>query len=80
MTTQVLVTGATGFVGSHVVEALLARGYAVRALVRHRVDAPWLLGAEQVEGDVVNRESIRSAVQGCEAVVHCALTGAHARL
>lgn len=69
---RVFVTGATGFVGGHVVEALLARGYTVRALVRRCVAVPWLFGAEQVEGDLADAESIRSAARGSDFVVHCA--------
>ncbi len=41
-------------------------------MVRHRLDVPWLVRAEQVEGDVVNLDSVRSAAQGSDAVVHCA--------
>lgn len=69
---RVLVTGATGFVGGHVVETLCAGGYTVRALVRHRVDVPWLTSAEQVEGDITNDARLGSAMQDCDAVVHCA--------
>src|SRR2546429_1794131 len=51
----VLVTGASGLVGSHVVEALVARGETVRALVRPASRAAALrLGAEAVAGDVTD--------------------------
>jgi 2-alkyl-3-oxoalkanoate reductase len=69
---RVLVTGAAGFIGGHVVEVLSARGHAVRALVRARVDRPWLASAEQVEGDITRNESLHAAVQDCDGVVHCA--------
>jgi uncharacterized protein YbjT (DUF2867 family) len=68
----VLVTGATGFIGPHVVHALRAREIPVRALVRERSRgnrlAAW--GAELVEGDVSDPASLRAAVTGVDAVVH----------
>jgi uncharacterized protein YbjT (DUF2867 family) len=68
----VLVTGATGFVGTHAVHALRARDIPVRALVRDRKRgarlASW--GAELVEGDVTDAASLRSAAAGTDAVVH----------
>jgi dihydroflavonol-4-reductase len=73
---RVLVTGATGFVGSHVVRALVASGHAVRALVRPRArrDAPGIVNApvEWVIGDVLDPSSLAAAVDGCEAVMHIA--------
>jgi uncharacterized protein YbjT (DUF2867 family) len=68
----VLVTGATGFVGPHVVHALRARETPVRALVREprrgaRL-AAW--GAELVEGDVADPASLGAAAEGVDAVVH----------
>jgi NADH dehydrogenase len=68
----VLVTGGTGFVGSRVVHALRAHGNEVRALVRRPDRAGRLatLGVELVPGDVTDRDSLRSAVEGCTRVVH----------
>jgi uncharacterized protein YbjT (DUF2867 family) len=67
---KVLVTGATGGVGSHVVAELLARGADVRAFVRDRDRAAALLGpdAELAVGDFADRESLRRALHGAERV------------
>jgi uncharacterized protein YbjT (DUF2867 family) len=68
----ILVTGAGGFVGSHVVHALRAGGHDVRALVRDRRKESRLeaWGAATVEGDMTDAGSLRRAVDGCTAVVH----------
>jgi 2-alkyl-3-oxoalkanoate reductase len=69
----VLVTGASGLVGSHVVEALVARGDAVRALVRPASHAAVLrLGAEAVAGDVTDPAVWQEAARGVRAIVHAA--------
>jgi len=70
---SVLVTGASGLVGSHVVEALVARGEAVRALTRPASRGAVLrLGAEAVAGDVTDAEVWRAAARGVRAIVHAA--------
>jgi len=68
----VLVTGATGFVGPHVVHALRARDLAVRALVRDPRRASQLTawGVELARGDVTDLTSVRAAVHGADAIVH----------
>lgn len=69
----VLVTGATGLVGSHVVLALRAAGEAVRAMVRARALGDALaLGAEPFEGDTRDAAAWRRAVTGVRAIVHTA--------
>jgi dihydroflavonol-4-reductase len=68
---RVLVTGATGFVGAHVVRALSARGVEVVALARgeQRASAP---GVHVVSGDVLDRGRVRDAAAGCDGAIHCA--------
>jgi uncharacterized protein YbjT (DUF2867 family) len=68
----VLVTGATGFVGPHVVHALRARELSVRALVRKPERASRLAawGVELVQGDVNDTASLREALAGVDSVVH----------
>ncbi|MCK6482114.1 MAG: NAD-dependent epimerase/dehydratase family protein [Planctomycetes bacterium] len=69
-----LVTGATGFVGSHLVRALVARGRPVRALVRPGTDAAELgrLGVEVVPGDVTDRDAYEAAAHRALRVFHVA--------
>src|SRR6185436_15758339 len=75
---KVLVTGGTGFVGSHCVAALVARGHQVRMLARTPSKvAPILarLGSPQVEvvaGDVTRADDERVALSGCNGVLHAA--------
>jgi len=69
-----LVTGGTGFVGSAVARALLARGYPVQALVRRTSDLRYLsdLPVEMIEGDVTDPTTLGRAVAGCRYVFHVA--------
>jgi dihydroflavonol-4-reductase len=73
---RVLVTGATGFIGSHVVRALLARGDDVRVTVRGSSSTHSLEGldVERVTADVTDRAAVRRAVRGIERVFHVAGT------
>lgn len=69
---MILVTGATGFVGGHVVRALRDDDKAVRCLVRdlRRAQRLAALGCDLAEGDLTDPASLRNAVDGVEAVVH----------
>jgi len=71
---KALVTGANGFVGSHLVEGLLVRGYQVRCLVRKTSDLRWLSGleVEYVYGDIVEKDSLKNAFEAIDFVFHVA--------
>ena len=71
-----LVTGASGFIGSHVARAACRRGDTVRCLVRPSSDRAllWDVAATIVLGDVTEPASLAAAVAGVDAVVHCAGT------
>jgi len=81
---RVLVTGGAGFIGSHTVDALLLRGYAVRVYdnlepqvhgpLREQGRWPEYLSpeAERLLGDIRDREGLRRALEGVEAVIHLA--------
>jgi len=74
MPASCLITGAAGFVGGHVAEACVARGISVRALVRPTSDTQLLekLGVTWHRGRLAGAAAIRGAVEGVEAIVHCA--------
>ncbi len=74
MSELTLVTGATGFVGSHVVSKLLERGAEVRILMRPTSSPKNLDGmeVERVQGDLTDPASLRRAVSGCRRVYHVA--------
>jgi NAD dependent epimerase/dehydratase len=82
MNDEVLVTGAGGFIGSHLCEALVREGARVRALVHYNARNDWgalewvapeVRGALQViSGDVCDPFAVRAAVRGCSTVFHLA--------
>jgi nucleoside-diphosphate-sugar epimerase len=72
---RLLVTGATGFAGSHVAHCALARGHTVRVLARAPAKAQRLFARSAVEiarGDMADLAAVRAALAGCDAVVHAA--------
>jgi len=71
---KAFITGATGFVGSHVARAYAAQGAELRLLTRRSSNLKALegLNAETVTGDLRDVESLRSAMQGCDVLVHVA--------
>jgi len=78
----ILVTGADGFIGSHLTEALIRRGYRVRAFVYYNSFNSWgwldhcaddVKGKfEVVAGDIRDPHGVKAAMQGCDAVLHLA--------
>ncbi len=82
MNERVLVTGADGFIGSHLTEALITAGYEVRALVHYNALGTWGWLEESPEsvrreldvvlGDVRDPHGMRSVMTGCDAVLHLA--------
>ena len=75
---RVLVTGGTGFIGSHTVAALLSAGHDVRVLVRRPERVETVLDplgvsvSAVVAGDMTDGDSVAGALKGCDAVVHAA--------
>jgi nucleoside-diphosphate-sugar epimerase len=75
---RVLVSGGTGFVGAHTVKALADAGHSVKLLVRDpaRIDPALgplgVSGLDFTVGNVTDREEVARALDGCEAVIHCA--------
>lgn len=69
-----LITGATGFIGSHLAHSLLAKGLTVRALVRETSDLQWLKGLkiEFVRGDLNCRDFNSQILKGVDYVFHLA--------
>ena len=69
-----LITGATGFVGSHLAEACAARGVAARALARPSSDTALLerLGVSLVRGDLADAAAVGQGLNGADVVFHCA--------
>jgi nucleoside-diphosphate-sugar epimerase len=71
---KILITGATGFIGSHIAERLHARGHAIRAIVRKSSDRKWLAGVpvDYREGEYADAGFLQEAVEGAEMVYHVA--------
>lgn len=77
---KIMVTGAGGFIGSHVVEAVLKQGFDVRAFVRYNSRNSWgwletlplRAETEIVTGDIRDYDSVLKAIKGCGALFHLA--------
>lgn len=82
MPKKILVTGADGFIGSHVCEHLIQQGYAVKAFVFYNSFNSWgwldtlapavLSQIEIFQGDIRDPNGVRNAIKGCDAVLHLA--------
>src|ERR1700681_3634301 len=79
---RILVTGADGFIGSHLTEALVRAGFSVRAFVMYNsfnswgwldhADADVKDSIDIVSGDIRDQGGVRSATRGCDLVLHLA--------
>lgn len=69
---MILVTGASGLVGSHLVQALVQNGKQVRAMYRSAKPAGSPAGVEWVQGDILDVVSLEEAIKGVDQVYHCA--------
>jgi len=78
---KVFITGATGFVGSHLAQALVNAGYEVRALARTSSNIRLLqsLGIEVAKGDITDAAAVERAVRNCQLVYHVAAITSQAR-
>jgi dihydroflavonol-4-reductase len=69
---KLLITGGTGFLGAHLVPRLVAAGHEVRLIGRSKPAGPGFDKVEYVRGDLKDREAVRRALQGVQAVYHLA--------
>ena len=70
---KILVTGASGFIGRHLIERLRRDGHSVRALVHHSDQSgEWPETVEVVAGDARDAQAMKTVVRGCDTVFHLA--------
>ena len=77
MSAKLLITGGTGFLGAHIIQHLVEKGYTVRAIRRRQqlpsfIAAPVFDKVEWVPGDVLDTDSLENAMQGIDTVIHSA--------
>jgi dihydroflavonol-4-reductase len=78
LSTRILITGGTGFLGSYIIKALIEKGYAVRAIRRPSARLPFYIPkeildqVEWVDGDILDVVSLEDAMEGIDAVIHSA--------
>ena len=77
-TMRILLTGASGFIGRHVADALSRRGGEIRGFCRTPPPSDTAL-SDWVRGDVTDRPALARALEHCEAVVHVAALYSYAR-
>lgn len=70
MTKRIALTGATGFVGRHLIEELLSRGYSVNALARKEQQQKE--GVQWIYGDLENENALTQLIEGCDTVINVA--------
>ena len=70
--TKILVTGGGGFLGSAIIECLVARGDAVRSVSRGEYPNLADMGVDQIRGDIGDRQAVEAACRGVELVFHVA--------
>ena len=69
---KLLVTGGTGFLGTHLVPRLVAAGHSVRLIGRSKPSGTPYVGTEYVPGDLKDRDAVRRSLEGVDAVYHLA--------
>jgi nucleoside-diphosphate-sugar epimerase len=70
---KILVTGASGFIGQHLIQELLLDGYSIRAFVHH--GSPWHARPQSIEavaGDIRDESTMKTVAAGCDAIIHLA--------
>lgn len=69
---QICITGANGFIGSHLVDALLCQGHGIRILSR-RINCVFPVGVQVVNGDLTSKDvNFEPFLSGCDVFLHCA--------